>query len=318
VRQLRTELPEECEEILARALAKAPADRYPTADHFKAALEVLSDVAASEMLPTLVLPPSGRGLIPEATVPTPLFNVKALSEDSGTAPPVVSPPPAAAPVERRTHVAAAVVVAVVLLVGIPTTALLFWRARTAAHETAIAPAAGPVTSNGPAAGSATAPAPSKDADAGPKREAAPPAKDPSDKKVASAPRRAALPLVTFGNVKLLVLEDGKSRDRAAALRLGRDGLQILDGETILQSTSYRDVVGLFQSHSREPRWTGPDGTSVPVIKVGGKFGFLKGTPDWVTLRTKKAFIPLRVQEAQLGRVIAELEARTGTKIVRTR
>ena len=119
-------------------------------------------------------------------------------------------------------------------------------------------------------------------------------------------------------MKLLVLEDGKSRDRDAALRLGRDGLQILDGDKILQSTPYRDVVGLFQSHSREPRWTAPDGTSVPVIKIGGKFGFLKGTPDWITLRTKKTFIPLRVQEAELGRVIAELEARTGAKIVRAR
>ena len=41
-------------------------------------------------------------------------------------------------------------------------------------------------------------------------------------------------------------------------------------------------------------------------------------PDWITLRTKQAFIPLRVQDEDLARVIAELEIRTGSKIVRTR
>ena len=63
----------------------------------------------------------------------------------------------------------------------------------------------------------------------------------------------------------------------------------------------------------------PDGTVVPVAKVGGgKFGFLKGTPDWVTVRTKEAFIPLRVPERDLARVVAELEARTGVKTIRAR
>jgi serine/threonine-protein kinase len=315
VRQLRTELPEACEDILTRALAKAPADRYPTADHFKAALEVLSDVAAAEMLPTLVLP-SERDSIAEVTVPTPLFNVRALTEDSGTALPAAPPLPAAAPVKPRTRVAAAAVVGAVLLIGIPTTALLVWRARTTTHETAVAPAAAPVTSNAPVSAAVTAP--SEGSGTVPTIEARPPASNPSETNGASASRHAAVSLVTFGNVKLLVLEDGKSRDRDAVLRLGGDGLQILDGDTILQSMPYREVIGLFQSHSREPRWTAPDGTAVPVIKVGGKFGFLKGTPDWVTLRTKKSFIPLRVQEQELGRMIAELEARTGTKIVRTR
>ena len=57
---------------------------------------------------------------------------------------------------------------------------------------------------------------------------------------------------------------------------------------------------------------------MPVAKPGGKFAFLKGVPDWITLRTRQAFIPLRVQEEDLARVIAELEIRTGSKIVRTR
>ena len=127
-----------------------------------------------------------------------------------------------------------------------------------------------------------------------------------------------MPIITFSKVKLLVSEQGKPSERDASLRLGTDGLQVMDGEKTLQSTPYPDVIGLFQSHSREPRWAMPDGTAVSVAKVGGKFGFLKGVPDWITVRTKDAFIPLRVQESDRGRVIAELEARSGTKVVRAR
>src|SRR5207237_8673265 len=104
-----------------------------------------------------------------------------------------------------------------------------------------------------------------------------------------------LPVVTLANVKLLVAGDGRASDRDASLRLGSNGLQIVDGSQTLNSAAYRDVIGLFHSHSREPRWATPDGTSAPVAKAGGKFSFLKGAPDWVTVRTKNAFIPLPVQ-----------------------
>jgi hypothetical protein len=78
------------------------------------------------------------------------------------------------------------------------------------------------------------------------------------------------------------------------------------------------VIGLFHSRSRDPRWTMSDGAAVPVAKAAGKFSFFRGVPDWVTIRTRRAFIPLQVQAGDLARVIAELESRTGATIVRTR
>jgi hypothetical protein len=127
-----------------------------------------------------------------------------------------------------------------------------------------------------------------------------------------------LPIVSFANLRLLVTSDGKVDDRVAALRLGSDSLQVVDGTQTFHSAAYQDVIGLFHSHSREPKWVTPGGASAPVAKAGGKFSFLKGAPDWVTLRTKNVFIPLRVPGGDLDRVIAALEARTGTKIVHTR
>ena len=94
---------------------------------------------------------------------------------------------------------------------------------------------------------------------------------------------------------------------------------MLEGESTLQQAAYEEVIGLFHSHSKEPQWATPGGTAVPVIKVGGKFSFFKGTPDWVTIRTKKGFIPLRVDnDLDVARVIAVLEVRTGTKVVQTK
>ena len=110
-----------------------------------------------------------------------------------------------------------------------------------------------------------------------------------------APPRAALPVVTFAKLRLLVIDGEKSRDRDATLRLGADGLDILDQGKTVETALYQDVIGLFHSHSREPRWTMSDGAAVPVAKTSTKFGFLKGMPDWITIRTRRAFIPLRVQ-----------------------
>ena len=76
---------------------------------------------------------------------------------------------------------------------------------------------------------------------------------------------------------------------------------------------------MFHSHSKEPRWTNADGQSAPVATVGGGgLGFLKGTPDWITLRTRRNFVPLRVRDDDVARLASELEARTGEKIVRAK
>jgi hypothetical protein len=177
----------------------------------------------------------------------------------------------------------------------------------------------PAASVAPAAKGANAPAATA-ANAAPARKGpvSPAVGAASTSAPAPAASAASLPIVTFAKIKLLVVDGSKSRDRETSLRLGADGLEVMDGADTVQRAAYREVIGLFHSHSREPRWETPDGTVVPVAKTGGKFGFLKGTPDWITVRTRHTFIPLRVDDDDLKRVIAELESRTGTRVVRTR
>ena len=149
--------------------------------------------------------------------------------------------------------------------------------------------------------------------------AAPEPTAPEPPPPAPAAATPTLPTVTFSRLKFLGVQDGKPRDRDAILRLESDALHVLEGESTLQTAAYAEVIGLYHSHSKEPLWATPDGTAVPVIKVGGKFSFFKGTPDWVTVRTKKGFIPLRVDnDLDLARVIAALEIRTGTRVVQTK
>lgn len=361
VRQLRMELPAAAEDIITRALAKRPEDRFQNADQFKAALAMLNVVASAEITSTLTSPVPFAPLTPrtQSTPPEPATirstpSPIALAKPPAPGPPVGSAEPAApaaptapmAPVapapaasSRRTRMPAAAAAGVVLLAAVPATIMMSRDSSPGAPPTMAAPAtSAAVTPAGtaPAAVTATMPAPgpapaavspspavsappaAAKSDA-PKRRESPEAKAPAGAAGSpAAPVAAPPPAVTFDKLKLLVLDEGKGRDRDASLRFGADAMMVMDGDATVRTTRYRDVIGLYRSHSREPRWATPDGTAVPIAKVGGKFGFLRGRPDWVTVRTKEAFIPLRVPERDLERVVAELEARTGVKAVRAR
>jgi Protein kinase domain len=341
VRQLRTELSWELEEVLKKALSKPPGDRYQTADEFKAAMASVVGAPSGpspEATPTLSLSAS---LLNSRTMPSAPTAVTTAPPDAPTTViPVVEPPASSGSTGRRIPLAVGVALGVVVLAGVP--AVMMWRARAVQPE--IASAAPAIQTPVPAAAappeappSVIPPAKTPDAvkppdAAGPRPPLATsnPARGgagraetdkpaaTADAKEPAASTAAVLPSVTFGKLKLLTLEEGKSRDRDASLSLGPDALQVLDGEKTLKSAPYRDIVSVFHSHSREPRWTGPDGKSAAVGKAGGKFSFLKGVPDWVTVRTKEAFIPLSVPDGDLPRIIRELESRTGTKVVRVR
>ncbi len=116
-------------------------------------------------------------------------------------------------------------------------------------------------------------------------------------------------------MKLLRIEGDTTREQDATLRLGADSLDLLDGDKALASAPYSAIVSIFYSHSKEPRWATPDGTGVPVAKIGGKFNFLKGDPDWITVRTKSVFIPIHAR-GDIDKLIAGIEERTGIKVTR--
>ena len=346
-RQVRADLPEAAEQILMRALAKSPDARYQTADEFKTALmPFVGNLSSAEMpLPSGIVaalsavtssseragPSSGL----QTTLPPPRTLHAASMED-------VSPPtrvlprsdPAANGAPKPTRLpttAIAGAVALVLLVG-AATGLIIMR-RDASPGPTRAPAAAPLAasvSNGSAAPPAAPSAPTHAlAAASPVKAlksttpSVPAGHTDSNKDIPDdAPPSnggTTVPIVTFERIKLLeIQQNGKSHDRDAALRFRGDRVDVIDGTTALQSVRYADLIDVFHSHSREPRWIGPGGNAVPVAKTGGRFGFLRGDDDWITLRTKEGFVSVRVQPEELDGVMSELHTRTGRQVVQAR
>jgi len=347
IRQVRSELPEACEEILSRALEKVASNRYQSADEFRSALTRLD--------PNLAL--TGVSRIASSVAPAPSSVVPRAAQDTPTVPATATPiaasamgpspatvvlprghgaPAAAKGVQatraRRRFAPAAVAASVVLLAGIPVSGMIVWRWQRPSTSSLAASRAAPssaspsnVPSSGPASDSA-APAgapPVAASTIGMVRPAAD-IKAPSvadAKKIgakspaAPEPARPELPVAVFSRIRLLLPGD-RPRDRDATLRLAPDGFEVLDGTRAIESASWQDVIGLYYSHSREPRWTNADGQSAPVTKAGGGgFALFKATPDWITLRTRRNFVPLRVHVDDVTRLAAAIEARAGAKIV---
>jgi hypothetical protein len=302
VRRLRTELPPVCEEIMARALAKSPEDRFQTAEEFREALEALGDSRSSSTIPR-PLPTAAS-----SHWPRPASMIVLAPED----PTIVMP-------SRRRRFPAAAVVGAVLLAGIPMSAFVFWNWRPlrAASEVQAAVAPAPVIPSPIPSATAPSAVGSPPAAAAEQAAALPAPRNPPVARDESPAAAALFPTISFAQVKLLVVGD-KPHDRDVLVRFDDDSLDLLEGANPVQVTRYRDIIGVFQSHSREPRWSEPDGTSVPIAKIGGRFGFLKSATDWVTVQTRSMFIPLHVPESEVSRLVGELEKRTGTKAVRAR
>ena len=309
VRAVRTELSSACEDIIGRALAKSPADRFQTAEDFKAALAALSATGSSS---SIAVPASGSTRV---NTPVPALRSLAFPEE----PTVMLKTPV------RKQVSVAVLISAVVLAGFPT-AYLVWQSRAAqapppvrVPSVAASPASAPAPAPAPVAAD---PEPADKTAAGPDKPHASPELPPPESSPGggdAARDRPPLPPISFAQIKLLQLNASTPpRDQDVLVTFTSDALDVLEGSRLVQRTRYQDVVGLFHSHSREPRWAKSDGTPIPLAKVGGRFAFLKGASDWITVQTAAGFTPLHVPDNELPRLVSELETRTGTHVVHTK
>jgi serine/threonine-protein kinase len=284
--QFSNDLPASCQAILDRALAKAPHDRFQTAEDFRAALGQLI--------------PAGSPL--ESVTST--FSI---------------PTPSAA--SKATHTAArsrraAVLVAGAVLVATGLAGVGWVRARQAPAPVAATPdpsQAVPVAPPEPAHPNPdTSVATLSNASAALSNA---PAARPGNPPAPAVP--AILPSVKFDSIGVLMVEGGKARERDASLRLTSGAMQIVQGAQRLKNAPYGSIVAIFHSRSKEPQWVTPDGAVVPVAKVeGGRLRLFGGNRDWVTVRTRSGFISLRTATSAVTKVVAALEARTGLKAIR--
>jgi predicted Ser/Thr protein kinase len=353
--EVRQDLPAWCTTVVERALAKDPAQRFQSAEEFRGALTAAVVPQNLGELPTLATPTLGtvfpstalsRGATLESdatALPTPghrhttgttvvlggthllalaaLFVVLtagivvlamaafrgATSSSPNTPPPAASGAPAAQPpADQKTEP--------------PVTDLK----PTVPQDAPAPPARGstPPGARGPnradRAPSRTPPSPpaapapvvagTKPVDTPPPPTAAPPP---------AAPAAAeALPVVAFGDVKVLVMDADRLRERAGVLRVGNGEVAIAEANGSRVLTSLDAITSLHFSRSKQPRWRDANGKEVETRVDLGRFGVFRSDRNWLILVTSGEPIILSIDNAQVRPVGQALQARTGLTVQR--
>jgi len=156
---------------------------------------------------------------------------------------------------------------------------------------------------------------------------APPAPSPAaantpDTAAAPAPSEAhaaaaALPTLSFDNLKLLVLDGSRSREQDAKVHFA-DGriLIIAVGERLVASLPYDQVLTLSTSRSRQPRWRNANGTDSGVDLGGGAFGFLKSDRTWLAIQTHDHTYVVRAARDDIQPLARAASERVGLPVER--
>ena len=329
----RGDLPEWCQRIVQRALAKAPADRFQTAEEFGEALAnaagmVTTDVARAFFSTVVDL---------TETAPAPLgvverFGVTSLGIPAAQARHADSPSPFAGRVDppsgtlehatlvlRRkpfqlvaAGITGAGVVALIALIAL-------WRpASTPATASMVgATPAGTPSESIPAKG-ATTHAPAEDEAPKVERVERVENADPAKSAIAApvtANKVVELPLAF--DAATLVPDGDRHRERESLVVLadGKINVRALDDRELLHTTPYDAVVSISYSRGRNPFWNGPSGPTQVARTGRSPLGIFRGARHWLSLRLKGGnFLVLRVDsEPQAWAAIANLEEKTRRK-----
>jgi serine/threonine-protein kinase len=287
--QHRKDLPEWCEAIVERALAKSPADRFQTAAEFRETLARASGLvtpdlaksfvgaavqvaAAPAHTATLVLSRTETGLPPVDRAPD-LSSAPHTKDEPYPQQPAVVPVGAAERIRmslpKTARARAGSILAVFAVIVAVIAYLSLDKAETAPERRAAAPA---------------------------------PAK--------------ACPALVF-RTKTLVGADSRHRERDARLVLAEGTITLTADDTgdLLHRVAYNGVVSVNYSQSADPMRNGPKGPLKIARAPGGPLRLLGVSIErnWISLRTNTdtRFVIFRVDESQVRRLLSALEERTG-------
>ena len=146
---------------------------------------------------------------------------------------------------------------------------------------------------------------------------------PERRTTATSPAKV-FPALVF-RTKTLAGAGGRQRERDARLVLAEGTITVTaDDDTgdRLHTVAYDSVLSINYSRGVDPMWIGPDG---PAVVARAPIGALRRwgvsiERHWISLRTntENRFVILRVDEAQVRRMLSALEERTGRRTARSR
>jgi hypothetical protein len=134
----------------------------------------------------------------------------------------------------------------------------------------------------------------------------------------AAPAPPVEPPLTFNQVRMLVAEGDRVREREGTLQLGEGRVSIVTpgGGAPIMSLANTSLNGIFYARSKQPRWRDASGQTVESKIDLGRMGFLRGDRNWVILLTSGEPVILRIEDSALRTVLPALQERTGQKIQR--
>ncbi len=303
-------VPDWCELVVQRALAKAPRERFRTADQFRDALRVAAGW-------TTVAPARPLAMSPGNATTASHFDADLSSwVTAGTRPNRFALNRARAEIAALAVLAPVVIAALLYTTSIP-------------EPVGIAPPPPPIATiepllptplpsgrrSGPAVPDVFgAPASTRESDQHEVMNRSKRSTEDAPANVAVA--EASAPLAF--EARLLERNGANAEVRACEVALTNDAITIRDAkQRDLRVVPYSRVISIGYSHGRDPLWRSPNGP-MPVAHVSrGLFGFFNGGRHWLTLRTRSAdqeLIALQFGTDQDAvRAMAALQARTGRR-----
>jgi serine/threonine-protein kinase len=287
--QHRKDLPEWCEAIVERALAKSPADRFHTAAEFREALARASGLVTTTDLSTSFAGAAGQvAAVPAHAATLVISPTEAELPAADRAPGLSSAPHTKdEPYTQQSAVVRAGAAERVRM-SLPKTA----RARAGSILAVFAAIVAVIAYL-----------------ALDKAETAP-------ERTAAASPAKAFPALVF-RTKTLVGAARRHRERDARLVLAEGTITLTADDTgdLLHRVAYNGVVSVNYSQSADPMWNGPKGPLTVARAPSGPLRLLGVSIErnWISLRTNTdtRFVVLRVDESQVRRLLSALEERTG-------
>jgi hypothetical protein len=289
IEHVRPDVPVEVRDIVARALAKAPGERFQSALEFR-------DALAGWLRPPHDSSPSREPAVTQ-------MMARPSTMGRGTSYP------------RPLQVAAAGVVSAGLVVGGISAAM--WRHSPPERPDPTRSAAVATFDSEPATPTGAATPPRKSVGvvqasvtgttAGKTRRERPAAEVPD--------LQPTVPLTQFSNVKLLVVNDGRTKESGVLLTFSNRRLEAMprEGGTPAAILPYGGIAKATYVHARDPQWDPQLSSPAGKINVPGILGRLR---HWLVVQTRTDHAILRLDGPDWAQVLTTFTARTGVAIDR--
>jgi serine/threonine-protein kinase len=292
----RADLPEWCQTIIDRALAKSPADRFQTAEEFRETVaRATGIVSGADFAKALAAMQDHAPAVSAPRMPTERIPIASAALQS----------PAVATATTRSSRAGGrgkyLTAAAVAIASLASSVVVLRYIVT--RRPAVSQPPAQVARDGR---DVILPAET------PRPMIQPRANPPPSPPAAETNRKAFAPFAFEARTLVSSGRRPREQDAQVVLSDGKVNVVASSDARLLHSVAYENVLSISYSRTLDPMWRSPNGPAAVARVGGGTFGIFFER-HWISLRTDtgEGFVVLRLDGDVVGKVLAALEERTG-------